>query len=187
MNDRGGAKRILNIGGKMSKRNKKEKNKKNGDRPAQKSSRTAQAFSEPKKKVYWIVTALQVLLVGVCYFIQRLSVTRMGMMRHVMYFNQKWTAELPISTIINGLLILAVIASWSVLLLQRRHTKGNQRFQRLITMETSFVITGYLIYLMMFSVESLLSYYFVGMVLTLAIVLEIGKAVYYILHLSVRD
>ena len=66
-----------------------------------------------KKRVYLLITALQLLLLWGSYMIYRLSITKMGVMRHIVYTNQKWEAAYPMTLIMNiGFLAVAIGAWW---------------------------------------------------------------------------
>jgi len=47
------------------------------------------------RKIYHCISIFQVLLLIAAYTLQELSTKKMGVMRYLVYLNQKWEAQYP--------------------------------------------------------------------------------------------
>ncbi len=58
------------------------------------------------KNIFSVGTGIQILLLIGAIAVQEFSMKRMGMMRHIMFLNQEWEANLPLEAIKTTLIAI---------------------------------------------------------------------------------
>ena len=138
-----------------------------------------------KKTFYWSLTILQVLFLIAAYAIQTFSMKKMGMMRYILYINQKWEAQYPITAIrlaaIAALVLLAIVISIGVLIKKDRYITGKNVLPMLIAEVISTLV--FVLFALFYSTGNYRSYYITGLILaTIALIQNIKIIMYLIRH-----
>ena len=123
-----------------------------------------------KKGSYIVISFLQIVLVIGAYMVQDFTLKRMGMMRHVMFTNQEWEKKYPLGTlkfILIGILLIVLIGLIYKAL--KNHSKSY------IDIETVVVTLFVGLFITLNSVESILSFYFVSLILVVLIISQYIK------------
>jgi len=130
---------------------------------------------------YWSLTILQVLSLIVAYVIQMFSTKKMGMMRHLIYTNQKWEMQYPIQTMRNISIGFLVILSIIILyrLIRKHNYTTNKKALYMILMEVIITII-FVSFTLFYSSESYLSYYFISIALGIILLLQGIKSIAYL-------
>ncbi|MCH4890295.1 hypothetical protein EZV73_22120 [Acidaminobacter sp. JC074] len=124
-----------------------------------------------KKKLYIGLSGIQVLLLIGAYLVQDFSMKRMGMMRHVMFTNQKWEKSYPVETIISVSVAISIIL---LVIVVYKHIKRKSYYQLIETLVVSGGATGFVL---LNSTESFRSYYFICLILALSILIQYVKQI----------
>lgn len=134
------------------------------------------------KKLYTLISMLQIMMVLTCYIIEYYARNKMGVMRHVLYINQKWQSMYNVRLIELIINVMLVFVSWTITTVQKNTINRNIKLGlgNSLLLELTAVFCSYLLYAAFFRVENLTSYYFVGMVLLGIVVIEILKYLYYL-------
>lgn len=133
------------------------------------------------KFFYWMLRILQVLSLIAAYGIQMFSTKRMGMMRHLIYTNQKWEMQYPIQTIRNISIGILLVFSAIILygLIRKHNYTANKKALYMVLMEviTTAIFIGFTLF---YSSESCLSYYFISIALGIVSLIQSIKSIVYL-------
>ncbi len=127
------------------------------------------------KKAYIVFSVVQLLLLVAGYFVQRLSVTRMGMMRHVLFYNQAWEAKLPIPLLVYAVVFIVLIVMTAIFFRYFGSARKDGGFKRFLLVELNVLSVAYGLFLINFSSMTLRAYYFVAMIFATVWVLGVAK------------
>lgn len=120
-----------------------------------------------KKFIKSIPIIIQILLLAGAFAINYFTQTRMGMMRHVMFTNNKWESHFH-ALIIKNISLIALGAALLIaimFLLFRRRSYIYDMHTKLFIAISLLMILGTLIFISVFSADAILSYYFVSIIL----------------------
>jgi len=109
------------------------------------------------------------------------STKKMGMMRHLIYTNQRWEMQYPIQTMRNISIGFLVILSIIILyrLIGKHNYTTNKKALYMILMEviTTIIFVSFTLF---YSSESYLSYYFISIALGIISLLQGIKSISYL-------
>ncbi|WP_157153721.1 hypothetical protein [Brachyspira murdochii] len=136
------------------------------------------------KKISFIsVTVIQVLFVISAFALQFLSKKKMGVMRHFVYYNKKLETIHNMPFLINtaSFLILIIIILAAILFFYFFKSKIYSN-KDMILLNISLIILGilFIIFLRMFSRESLLAYYYMTLIFFIVYIIELIKTSLYL-------
>lgn len=132
-----------------------------------------------KRFFYRISTILQVLLLIAAFAIQKFSVTRMGMMRYVVFMNQQWEAQYSIKTLRYVVTASLGILSISIMLYTFKKKWRNTIDKKMLAMSMTTVVLALVsvFFILAYSTESYRSYYFMSMIFTIVVWIQALKAI----------
>ncbi|MEI0517230.1 hypothetical protein [Brachyspira murdochii] len=140
------------------------------------------------KKISFIsVTVIQVLFVISAFALQFLSKKKMGVMRHFVYYNKKLETIYNIPFLINAasflILIIIIIAAIVFFYFFKSKIYSNKY---MMLFNISLIILGilFIIFLRMFSRESLLAYYYMTLIFFIVYISEFIKTSLYYLFIK---
>lgn len=128
-----------------------------------------------KKVIKCIPTLIQILLVIGAFVINHFTQTRMGMMRHVMFTNRKWQSQFHALTIKNISVVIlgtALLIAIIYMLYKRRNYIYDMSTKFFIIVSLVLII-GTLTFMTVFSIESILAYYYVSIMLYMASLIQV--------------
>lgn len=128
-----------------------------------------------KKVIKCIPTLIQILLVIGAFVINHFTQTRMGMMRHVMFTNNKWQSHYHALTIKNISVIIlgtALLIAIIYMLYKRRNYIYDMSTKFFIIVSLVLII-GTLTFMTVFSIESIIAYYYVSIMLYMASLIQV--------------
>lgn len=142
------------------------------------------------KKISFIsVTVIQVLFVISAFALQFLSKKKMGVMRHFVYYNKKLETIYNIPFLINAasfliLIIIIIIIAAIVFFYFFKSKIYSNKYMMLFNI--SLIILGilFIIFLRMFSRESLLAYYYMTLIFFIVYISEFIKTSLYYLFIK---
>lgn len=132
-----------------------------------------------KKILYWILTILQAALLAGCVLFEKLSKTKMGVMRHVLYTNSKWEKKYPIDWIKYGVsVILILLALLFVFFLIRGLFGGHARFLPAASITVFIAASAGCAFILLLGSKNIWrTYYYICMALAGIVLLQLPKAV----------
>lgn len=134
------------------------------------------------KIVNHILSFLQLIILAIVFLVQYFSTRKMGMMRHVVYTNQKWEANYPIAT--NELVAIAVVAIIALIVGIKLFVKLKSENKDAIWMKIfalqMVVAIIYIGFSLIYSTEQIRSYYYINIGLLLTVFLQTMKSCIYL-------
>lgn len=134
------------------------------------------------KIVNHILSFLQLIILAIVFLVQYFSTRKMGMMRHVVYTNQKWEVNYPIDTYELGAIavvgIIALIVGIKLfvkLKLENKDAIWMEIFA--LQMAVSIIYIGFSL---IYSTEQIRSYYYINIGLLLTVFLQTMKSCIYL-------
>ncbi|MFV0361627.1 MAG: hypothetical protein ACK5LL_00850 [Suipraeoptans sp.] len=126
-----------------------------------------------KKIIYTIMSIIEVCLLVGAYIVHYYTVRRMGMLRHVIYINQKIESSYPVSVIRIIVVVFFVITTALILLLFIKNRKKYPKV--LLWINTQMLITTIitLVFVLSFSTEVLRAYYLISALIIITGFLQI--------------
>ena len=120
-----------------------------------------------KKIFYWTSTILQVIFLIGIYGIQYFSVKRMGMMRYVVFKNNQWESNYPITTLKYGAIVLLVILCITAILYIKNKKSNYSMDKKTLPMLIAGILITiiFVLFTLIFSTENYISYYFTVIIL----------------------
>ncbi|OAA91636.1 hypothetical protein [Clostridium ljungdahlii] len=135
-----------------------------------------------KKIFYWVSTILQVIFLITACGIQFFSMKKMGMMRYVVYINHTWEAQYPIATLKYAAIAFLVVLCVIILLhakIKRGKYINNKKALPMLIMEVIMTL-AFVIFILAYSTESYLSYYFISLILVIIVLIQDIKILVYL-------
>ena len=134
------------------------------------------------KIVNHILSFLQLIILAIVFLVQYFSTRKMGMMRHVVYTNQKWEANYPIAT--NELVAIAVVAIIALivgikLFVKLKSENKDAIWMRIFALQMAVSII-YIGFSLIYSTEQIRSYYYINIGLLLTVFLQTMKSCIYL-------
>ena len=134
------------------------------------------------KIVNHILSFLQLIILAIVFLVQYFSTRKMGMMRHVVYTNQKWEANYPIAT--YELVAIAVVAIIALIVGIKLFVKLKSENKDAIWMKIfalqMVVAIIYIGFSLIYSTEQIRSYYYINIGLLLTVFLQTMKSCIYL-------
>lgn len=127
-----------------------------------------------KKMSYLMMSVLQILLIISAYVIQYFTVNRMGMMRHVMFTNQQWVNKYPVEVMSHVAVIFFVLILSLILYLDIKND-GIKAGRMYRILESVVLCSGVLIFILLNSTQTFLSYYFMTLLLCIVVMIQFLK------------
>lgn len=130
-----------------------------------------------KKIIRRIPLVLQLLLLVGAFAINYFTQTRMGMMRHVIFTNNKWESHFHASTIKNvsvivlGLALLAAV----ICLIFRKRSYIYDMHTKLFIGISIVMISGTVVFMSVLSTDNVLAYYFLSIILYIISLIQVVK------------
>lgn len=130
-----------------------------------------------KKFIKRIPTILQILLFASAFAVNYFTETRMGMMRHVMFTNNKWESNFHailiknLSVITLGIALLVAI----LCLVYRRRSYIYDMHTKLFIGISMIMIAGTILFMSVLSTDTVLSYYFVSIIFCIISLIQVVK------------
>lgn len=141
-----------------------------------------------KKIIYMILTVFQGLFLIGAYAVQDYSMKRMGMMRHVIFYNRQWESEYAIKTLQNIAILSFVLMTLLIIffVLKRKSSyKGIWHYYRMV--ETVLVTSMVIGFILLKSTEVLRAYYFICLILLAIMGIQYLKQLLYLINLSHKE
>lgn len=122
-----------------------------------------------------ITVILQILMLTGAFAVNYFTQTKMGMMRHVMFTNKKWESHFYGTTIKNMSIILLsiILIAAIVLMIYRRRSYMYDLQTKFFIVISMIIIIGTLVFIYAFNTETLLSYYFVSILIYITSVIQV--------------
>nr|WP_312984572.1 hypothetical protein [Clostridioides sp.] len=127
------------------------------------------------KLFYLIATLIEVLLLIGVYVVNYFTITKMGMLRHVMHKNSVWEDKYPIVVLLYITVIVLVVLMISVLVLYNK--KKEKLKNTVLPMNIFMVVLGffYIGFILLYSTEKLNAYYYMSFMLGVAALIQTIK------------
>ena len=134
------------------------------------------------KIVNHILSFLQLIILAIVFLVQYFSTRKMGMMRHVVYTNQKWEANYPIAT--NELGAIAVVAIIALivgikLFVKLKSENKDAMWMKIFALQMAVSII-YIGFSLIYSTEQIRSYYYINIGLLLTVFFQTMKSCIYL-------
>ena len=135
------------------------------------------------KIVNHILSFLQLIILAIVFLVQYFSTRKMGMMRHVVYTNQKWEVNYPIATYELGAIavvgIIALIVGIKLFVKLKLENK-DAIWMKIFALQMAVSII-YIGFSLIYSTEQIRSYYYINVGLLLTVFLQTMKSCIYIM------
>ena len=135
------------------------------------------------KIVNHILSFLQLIILAIVFLVQYFSTRKMGMMRHVVYTNQKWEVNYPIATYELGAIavvgIIALIVGIKLFVKLKLENK-DAIWMKIFALQMAVSII-YIGFSLIYSTEQIRSYYYINIGLLLTVFLQTMKSCIYIM------
>ncbi|WP_417203348.1 hypothetical protein [Acetoanaerobium sticklandii] len=135
------------------------------------------------KIVNHILSFLQLIILAIVFLVQYFSTRKMGMMRHVVYTNQKWEVNYPIDTYELGAIAVVGIIALIVgikLFVKLKSENKDAMWMRIFALQMAVSII-YIGFSLIYSTEQIRSYYYINIGLLLTVFLQTMKSCLYIM------
>ena len=134
------------------------------------------------KIVNHILSFLQLIILAIVFLVQYFSTRKMGMMRHVVYTNQKWEVNYPIATYELGAIavvgIIALIVGIKLFVKLKSENKDAIWMKKFaLQMVVSIIYIGFSL---IYSTEQIRSYYYINIGLLLTVFFQTMKSCIYL-------
>ncbi|WP_347451245.1 hypothetical protein [Acetoanaerobium noterae] len=134
------------------------------------------------KIVNHILSFLQLIILAIVFLVQYFSTRKMGMMRHVVYTNQKWEANYSIAT--NELGAIAVVAIIALivgikLFVKLKSENKDAIWMKIFALQMAVSII-YIGFSLIYSTEQIRSYYYINIGLLLTVFFQTMKSCIYL-------
>ena len=130
-----------------------------------------------KKAGYFLLTLLEIALFAGGYAIHYFTKAKMGMARYVVYKNQGWNRDYPMDLYIKAALIILSVLTLIVLLLFLKKRRAVTRMTALVNGVMIITTTVYVAFTAIKSTETMRAYFFISLMLGLAAVIQVIKAI----------
>ena len=129
------------------------------------------------KNIFSVGTGIQILLLIGAIAVQEFSMKRMGMMRHIMFLNQEWEANLPLEAIKTTLIAILILLFVGVTArLYASLQKPSEKRAKIIWLTTGVITLAPILFSKLYSTESYRSYYIMGLTLAIIAIIQNLKA-----------
>ena len=134
------------------------------------------------KIVNHILSFLQLIILAIVFLVQYFSTRKMGMMRHVVYTNQKWEANYPIATNeLGAIAVVAIIAlTAGIKLFVKLKSENKDAIWMKIFALQMVVSIIYIGFSLIYSTEQIRSYYYINIGLLLTVFFQTMKSCVYL-------
>ncbi|WP_300757006.1 hypothetical protein [uncultured Brachyspira sp.] len=143
------------------------------------------------KKISFIsVTVIQVLFVISALALQFLSKKKMGVMRHFVYYNKKIETIYNMPFLINAVsfIVLIIIILAAILFFYFLKSKiYNNKYMMFLNVSLFILGIIFIIFLKMFSRESLLAYYYMTLIFFIVYIAELIKTSLYLFIVKSKE
>ena len=134
------------------------------------------------KIVNHILSFLQLIILAIVFLVQYFSTRKMGMMRHVVYTNQKWEANYPIATYELGAIAVVAIIALIVgikLFVKLKSENKDAIWMKIFALQmvVSIIHIGFSL---IYSTEQIRSYYYINIGLLLTVFFQTMKSCIYL-------
>ncbi|MDO7019861.1 hypothetical protein Q5M86_03625 [Brachyspira innocens] len=140
------------------------------------------------KKISFIsATIIQVLFVISAFALQFLSKKKMGVMRHFVYYNKKIETIYNMPFLINAVsfIVLIIIILTAIVFFYFLKSKiYNNKYMMFLNISLFVLGILFIIFLRMFSRESLLAYYYMALIFFIVYIAELIKTSFYYLFIK---
>ena len=134
------------------------------------------------KIVNHILSFLQLIILAIVFLVQYFSTRKMGMMRHVVYTNQKWEVNYPIATYELGAIavvgIIALIVGIKLFVKLKLENK-DAIWMKIFALQMAVSII-YIGFSLIYSTEQIRSYYYINIGLLLTVFFQTMKSCIYL-------
>lgn len=129
--------------------------------------------------LYFVLTILQIALLAGCVVFEKLSRSKMGVMRHVLYTNSKWEKKYPVDWMRYGVSVVLILLAFLFVFLLIRGLRGKHMRIVPVTSITVFIIAsaGSAFIILLASKNLWRTYYYICMALAAIALLQLPKAV----------
>ena len=145
-----------------------------------------------KKSFFIIINIFQIILLIFAYVLSFLSHKKMGVMRHFVYKNNKLNNEYNMENIINILcfiiFLIIIFALINLIIFIFRKNKNllysyNKYFY---IINISLMLLGFIfiIFLKYFSIDKILTYYYISLIFLIVYIIEFIKAIIYTIKIT---
>ena len=134
------------------------------------------------KIVNHILSFLQLIILAIVFLVQYFSTRKMGMMRHVVYTNQKWEVNYPIATYELGAIAVVAIIALIVgikLFVKLKSENKDAIWMKIFALQMAVSII-YIGFSLIYSTEQIRSYYYINIGLLLTVFLQTMKSCIYL-------
>ena len=134
------------------------------------------------KIVNHILSFLQLIILAIVFLVQYFSTRKMGMMRHVVYTNQKWEANYPIATYELGAFAVVAIIALIVgikLFVKLKSENKDAMWMKIFALQMAVSII-YIGFSLIYSTEQIRSYYYINIGLLLTVFFQTMKSCVYL-------
>lgn len=134
------------------------------------------------KIVNHILSFLQLIILAIVFLVQYFSTRKMGMMRHVVYTNQKWEVNYPIATYELGAIAVVAIIALIVgikLFVKLKSENKDAIWMKIFALQMAVSII-YIGFSLIYSTEQIRSYYYINIGLLLTVFFQTMKSCIYL-------
>ena len=134
------------------------------------------------KIVNHILSFLQLIILAIVFLVQYFSTRKMGMMRHVVYTNQKWEVNYPIATYELGAIAVVGIIALIVgikLFVKLKSENKDAIWMKIFALQMAVSII-YIGFSLIYSTEQIRSYYYINIGLLLTVFFQTMKSCIYL-------
>lgn len=134
------------------------------------------------KVFYRVSTIFQAVLLIAAFGIQEFSMKKMGMMRYVVFMNQKWEAQYPITVLQYFSTAFLGILSVSIILYALKKKRSYAICKKILFMLIVAVMLTlvFIFFTLVYSIESYRSYYFISLILGMIVLIQDLKTIVYL-------
>lgn len=132
-----------------------------------------------KKILYFVLTTLQIALLAGCVVFEKLSRSKMGVMRHVLYTNSKWEKKYPVDWMKYGVsVVLILLALLFVFFLIRGLHGKHMRIVPVMSITVFIIVSAGSAFIILLASKNLWrTYYYICMALAAIALLQLPKAI----------
>lgn len=131
-----------------------------------------------KKILYCVLTVLQAALLAGCVVFEKLSRSKMGVMRHVLYTNSKWEKKYPIVWMKYGVAVVLILLALLFVFFLIRGLHGKRlRMIPMISITVFIIVSAGSAFILLLASKNLWrTYYYICMALSAVVVMQLPKA-----------
>lgn len=140
-----------------------------------------------RKVGYLFLTLVELFLLLGGYLIQYFTKKKMGMVRYVIYKNQRWERDYPIESWKTSVLLLIVLLTVAVVIFYIIRRNKLTKMTSMVNGGMVVMTVFYTVFTAMNSIKTLRAFYFISPILALVAIVQIIKAFAAILTDSLKE